>query len=99
VSPPLKNHSFLREFGSKIFPWSESNSRNTGSVGKGFGLEVESEAICQRGNIFDCIRTGVLPHRAELRALDEFAEKMAVFLMDNVSSHITSDGIGLVTEG
>jgi hypothetical protein len=24
---------------------------------------------------------------------------MAVFLMDNVSSHITSDGIGLVTEG
>jgi hypothetical protein len=64
-----------------------------------FGLEVESEAIYERGNLFDSIRTVFLPNLVELCVLDEFAEEMAVLLMDNLSSHITSGMIGLLTEG
>jgi hypothetical protein len=68
------------------------------SLLNGFGFEVESEARYQRGNLFDCIRSVFLLNRAELCALDEFAEEMAVVLMDNPSSPITSDMIGLLTE-
>jgi hypothetical protein len=39
-----------------------------------------------------------LPNLAEPRALDEFTEEMAVFLIENLSSHITSDILGLLTE-
>jgi hypothetical protein len=38
-----------------------------------------------------------LPKLVELRKLDEFAEEMAVFLMDNCSNHITNDLIALLT--
>jgi hypothetical protein len=68
-------------------------------VRKGFGLEVESEAICQRDNLFDYIRTVILPNLAEVHALDEFAAEMGVFLTDNWSSHLTRDIINLLTEG
>jgi hypothetical protein len=44
------------------------------------------------------IRTVFLPNFAEPCALDEFAEKMAMFLMDNWSSQIPSDIIRLLTE-
>jgi hypothetical protein len=39
-----------------------------------------------------------LPNLAELPPLDEFAEEMAVLLMDNCPSHMTSDWIALLTE-
>jgi hypothetical protein len=37
----------------------------------------------------DSIQTVFLPNLAELWRLDEFAEEIAVFLMDRCSSHIT----------
>jgi hypothetical protein len=40
----------------------------------------------------------VLSNLVELCALNEFAEEMTVLFMDNSSSHITSDMIGLFTE-
>jgi hypothetical protein len=69
------------------------------SVRKGFGLEVESEAIYQHKYLFDSIRTVVLTNFVEVRALDEFPEEMAVLLMDNLSSQLISDMIGLLTDG
>jgi hypothetical protein len=38
----------------------------------------------------DCIRTVFLPHLAELRLLDDFAEEIALLLMENCSRHIAS---------
>jgi hypothetical protein len=63
-----------------------------------FGLEVECEATYQRGNLVDHIRTVFLPNLAKVRALDEFAEEMAVLLMDHWSSHITGDMVALLME-
>jgi hypothetical protein len=48
--------------------------------------DIESEAISQRANL------------VELHALDKFAVEIAVLLMDNGSSNITSDMIRLLTE-
>jgi hypothetical protein len=39
----------------------------------------------------DSIRTVPVDSFAEFRTLDEFAEQIAVFLMDNFSSHITGE--------
>jgi hypothetical protein len=58
-------------------------------VGNGCDLEVKSEAIYQRGNLFDDLKTVVLLNLAELRALDH--------PMDNCSSRVTSEMIGLYT--
>jgi hypothetical protein len=60
--------------------WSETNTPEGqfGSERGGPGLEVESEAIYQHGHLFDHIRTVFLFNLAEIRALDEFAEEMAV---------------------
>jgi hypothetical protein len=67
-------------------------------VRNGFGLEIESEAKYQRRNLVDYIRTVFLSNLAEIRPPDEFAEEMTVLLMDNWSSHMTSDVVGLPTE-
>jgi hypothetical protein len=48
-----------------------------------FGLEIESEAIYQRRDLVDYIRTVVLSNLAEIRALNEFTDEMTVLLMDN----------------
>jgi hypothetical protein len=52
---------------------------------------VESEAIYQRENLLHYTRIVVFSNHAELQALDEFAEEMAVPLMDNWSSQVTSE--------
>jgi hypothetical protein len=46
----------------------------------------------------DETQTVFLPTLTELRTLNEFAEEFAVLLMDNCSSHVTPDVIGLLTE-
>jgi hypothetical protein len=46
----------------------------------------------------DSRQTVFLSNLAELRRLDEFAEEMAVFLMDNCPNQITSNVIALLTE-
>jgi hypothetical protein len=48
---------------------------------------------------FYYVQTVFLPHLAELRRLYEFAEEMAVLLMDNCPSDITSDVIAFLTDG
>jgi hypothetical protein len=45
----------------------------------------------------DYIRTVLSANPAQLRRLDEFNEEMAVLLMANYSSHITSGVIALLT--
>jgi hypothetical protein len=46
----------------------------------------------------DYVQTVLLLNLAELRRLDEFSEEMAVLLVDNCPSHITTDIIHLLTE-
>jgi hypothetical protein len=46
----------------------------------------------------DCVRTVLRANLAELRRLDEFAEELALFLMDNCPIHITNDIMALLTE-
>jgi hypothetical protein len=55
--------------------------------------------IYQRGHLFDLITVLFLINLAEFPAMDEFAEEIAVLLMDNQLSHIISDMIGLLTDG
>jgi hypothetical protein len=66
----------------------------------GTDLIMKSNAkSCIKEKIFlDHVQTVFLPNLADLRRLDEFAEEMAVFLMDHCPSHITSDVIALLTE-
>jgi hypothetical protein len=45
----------------------------------------------------DSVQTVFPSHLVELPRLDEFAEEMAVFRMENYSSHITTDVIALLT--
>jgi hypothetical protein len=47
----------------------------------------------------DYIKTLFLPNIAEVRALDECAEEMAVLLLNIWSSHITTDMISVLIEG
>jgi hypothetical protein len=58
----------------------------------------ESEAIYQCGNLCDYTRIVFSSNIAEVHALDELAQEISVLLMDNWSSHITSDMIGLLIE-
>jgi hypothetical protein len=53
------------------------------SVRNGFGLEIEFKTIYQHRNPFDYMKTVFLSNLAEFRALDDFAEEMAVLLMEN----------------
>jgi hypothetical protein len=46
----------------------------------------------------DYIQTVFLPDLAELRMLDAFTTEISVLLMDNCSSYVTSDVIGLLTQ-
>jgi hypothetical protein len=55
--------------------------------------------LCINAGIFlDYVQTVFLLNIAEARRLDEFAKEIAVLLMDNCRSHITSDLIALLTE-
>jgi hypothetical protein len=71
------------------------------SVGFGMHLVLKSDLkpYINVEKFFDSIRIVILSNLGELLALDEFAGEMAVLLMDNCSSHIDSDVIGLLTEG
>jgi hypothetical protein len=87
----LENRSPLTLLRGKILPRSESSSKAGWSVRSGFDHKVECEAVHQCRNLFDCIQTAFRPNLAELRRLDEFAEGMAVSLMDNCPGQITDD--------
>jgi hypothetical protein len=71
--------------------------------GVGFGthlaLKSNLEPYINAEIFLDGIRTVFLHNLAEFHALDEFAEEMAMLLMNNCSTHVTSDMIGLLAEG
>jgi hypothetical protein len=52
-------------------------------------MKSNAKPYVSAGIFLDHVQTVFLPNLAELRRLDEFAEEMAVLLMDNCRSHIT----------
>jgi hypothetical protein len=61
-------------------------------------MNSNAKRYTNAGIFLDDIWTVFLPNFPELCRLNEFAEEMVVLLMDNGSSHITSDMSGLLTE-
>jgi hypothetical protein len=61
-------------------------------------MKLNAKPYINAETFLDYVRTVFLSNLAEFRRLDEFADEMAVFLMDNCPSYITSDVIALLTE-